>query len=87
MERLAYLHNARHAFPNGIPIAKAGIKKGNEANRAIENAKLEFSIQAKNTLKLSLNMADGGGTGGNSDTGNTVPSRFSPLLRQQHLVD
>ena len=84
-ERLCYLQNSRKSFPNEWPKTGPGIRLSKEAKLAQDTAKKVFSAQAKATMKLTLNMADIGGTSGNSDTGNNAREFFSAKNREKVL--
>ena len=84
-ERFCYLQNSRKSFPNEWPKTGPGIRLSKEAKLAQDTAKKVFSAQAKATMKLTLNMADIGGTSGNSDTGNNAREFFSAKNREKVL--
>ena len=69
-EDLPFFLNARHAFPDGIPVRGAGLHKSDEQHYALKMAKLEFIEKAKNgPLNLTLCTPNSTGAGGSTDTG------------------
>ena len=66
-ETIAYLLNAKHAFPNGI---FRGRGQSAEQKKAIQNAKERVKDLAKNgPLNLPIDQPDPSGCGGSTDTG------------------
>ena len=67
MEQAGYHHNARLLTKDGqIPRRGQGIKKTDDENDALDEAKLWFQLQAKYCeLNIALDAPDPTGNGGN----------------------